>query len=514
MIQAVTPDQVNADLADLVASCYHDPFRFVQLMYPWGEPGTLLEHHKGPDVWQEQFLRELGVEVRKNAFDGHTPVMPVLRAVSTGHGVGKSVMVAWLVDWLMSTRPHCKLVVTANTSTQLETKTWASIRRWTKACLTGHWFTVNTQKMYHPAFPESWFCSAQTCREENSEAFAGQHAADSTSGYIFDEDSAIPEIIHQVAEGGLTDGEPFMFRFGNATRNSGSFYECCFGKSRDRWHPTVVDSRDSRFSNKELIAAWVEEHGEDSDFVRVRVRGLPPRASDLQFIDQERVWGAMQREVTTFDDEPLIAGVDFSGGGQAWNVVRFRRGLDGRTVPPIRVAGEKTREDRSAFLSVLAGLLAERSPGKKIAAMFCDSAYGAPYVERLKTMGYSNVFEVNFGATNSPDELHCANMRAYMWKQTKDWLLAGALPEGDHRLEADLTGPGQHLDRKDRLVLESKESMQKRGVASPDDADAFALTFAAPVARRAGANPKKVTRSRFAGRQGSAGSGAGLGWMG
>ena len=194
---------------------------------------------------------------------------------------------------------------------------------------------------------------------------------------------------------------------------------------------------------------------------------------------------------------------------QAWNVIQFRRGLDGRSIPPVRVPGEKTRNDRSAFLSILANILADKTPGRRVRAMFCDSAYGAPYVELLKRMGYENVHEVNFGETLTPDEQHCANMRAYMWKQSKDWLLYGGIPN-EPRLESDATGPGHHLDKKDRLVLESKESMADRGVHSPDDWDAFALTFAAPVAPKKGSGEKKKPRKpRFTGR---GPSGGGLTW--
>ena len=114
-----------------------------------------------------------------------------------------------------------------------------------------------------------------------------------------------------------------------------------------------------------------------------------------------------------------------------------------------------------------------------LAMMFVDSAYGAPYVERLTAMGYRNVTEVNFGAKSL--DVHQANQRAFMWSRCKDWLLQGAIDPKDMKLELDLAGPGYHLDKQDRLVLEAKESMQKRGVASPDDADALALTFAAPV---------------------------------
>ena len=153
---------------ELAATCYHDPERFVTVAYPWGGTGTMLEHHDGPDTWQRDFLRGIGKEVRRNAFTGQAPVMPVLRAVSKGHGVGGSVMCAWLVDWIAVTRPHSQGVVTANTQVQLDTKTWAAIRRWSRMMLWAHWFEINTQKLYHKAYPESWFCTAQTCREENS----------------------------------------------------------------------------------------------------------------------------------------------------------------------------------------------------------------------------------------------------------------------------------------------------------------------------------------------------------
>ena len=232
---------------------------------------------------------------------------------------------------------------------------------------------IGDHKLYHKDHKNSWFCSPASCREENSEAFAGQHSANSTSFYIFDEDSAVPDSIHEVSEGGLTDGEPMVFRFGNPTRNSGDFHRCVFGTGRDRWHPTVVDSRDSAFTNKSQLKEWIDEYGEDSDFVRVRVRGLAPRASELQFIDQGRVWDAQTRTIPViFADEPLVVGVDVSDGGAAWNVIRFRRGADARTKPPIRIPGEAVRGDRSTLLARLADVLTTEYHGIKVAAMFID----------------------------------------------------------------------------------------------------------------------------------------------
>jgi hypothetical protein len=342
--------------------------------------------------------------------------------------------------------------------------------------------------MYQVDNKDTWFCAPQSSKEENSEAFAGQHAADSTSFYIMDEASGIPEGIFEVAEGGLTDGEPMMFMFGNVTRSSGTFHRVCFGSQRDRWKTMCIDSRESKFTNKVLIAEWLNDYGEDSDFFRVRVRGLPPRASELQFIDQDRVNGAQKRALpAVFGDEPLIAGVDVSDGGSAWNVIRFRRGADARSIPPVRIPGEKVRGDRAPFLAKLAEVLQKDYDGHKIAVMFIDSAFGAPYVERLQTMGFRNVVEVRFGSESL--DVHFKNLRAYMYGRMKEWLLTGSLDPKDTKLEIDLTSPGFHLDRQDKIVIESKEEMQKRGVAPVDDSDALVLTFAAPVNIHASKKP-------------------------
>jgi len=475
------PTAIDLEIVELVRACHDDPLRFVVKAYPWGEPGQL-ERDSGPDRWQAEFLTWLGEQTKARRFDGFTAVQPIRRAVSSGHGIGKSVLVAWIVDWIMSTRPHCQGTVTANTITQLQTKTWAALTRWTKLCLTGHWFTINTDRMYYTAYKESWFCAPQSSKEENSEAFAGQHAKDSTSFYIFDEASAIPDKIYEVAGGGLTDGEPMMFIFGNPTRNTGEFHRDCFGSNRALWSPLTIDSRETKFANKDYIEELVGLNGEDSDVVRVRVRGLPPSASDAQFIDLARVSAAQTRPmVKPFEDEPIVCGLDVARGGGDRAVFRFRRGPDGRTLPPISVPGEQTR-DSMRLVTLAADVLGRTFDGRSIAMLFVDgTGIGGPIVDRLRQLGHKNVTEVQFGA-ESPDPKY-ANMRAFMWGQMRDWLSRGCIP-ADARLETDLTGPGYQHDKRDRLVLEAKEHMKARGLDSPDDGDALGLTFAAKVAIR------------------------------
>lgn len=471
-------NEAEVALIDQMADFYADPLGFVMFAYPWGEEGGPLAGQDGPYPWQVQWLKDLGEHVKARRFNGTDPVNAIRMCASTGHGVGKSTLCAWLTNWIMSTRKNAKGTVTANTFVQLQTKTWATIQTWTKICITAHWWNVTGDRISHRSFPSSWFCSAQTCKEENSEAFAGQHAADSTSFYIKDEASAIPDRINEVSEGGMIKGEPMKFAFGNPTRNSGWFYRANFGSDMERWDHRSIDVRDAGTGNAEQVQAWLEEYGEDSDFFRVRVRGLPPRASDLQYISASLVQEARERDHKSLEDEPLIAGYDAANGGLAMHVIAFRRGLDAKNVPPtIRLPGDTPRD---VVVGKIAEVMADRRPDRRVAALFGDQAFGAVVLARVQHLGYSNVFEVNFGG-EAPDKRHCGNMRAFMWRSQKEWLHLGSIPDED-ALENDLTGPGFHIRPNGQLILESKADMAKRGVKSPDWGDALALTFARKVA--------------------------------
>jgi hypothetical protein len=475
----LTAPNAEAALHDAVAEYYADPLGYVRFAFPWGEPGPLIAYPE-PQPEQCAVLEWLGAEIRARRFDGVQAVDPIRAALASGHGIGKGALAGMLVNFIMSTRRNAKGVVTANTSTQLQDKTWAAITYWAKLSITAHWFEINTSIMYRRGYRESWKCSPQTCAEENSEAFAGQHNLNSTSFYINDEDSNVPDKIHEVQEGGLTDGEPMYFLFGNPTRRSGAFYDAVFGVKRHRWHSWVCDARQSALSNKRLLAEWIEDYGEDSDFVRVRVRGLPPNASDAQFIDSQRVLDAQRRVVAVLPDEPLVAGCDLAWGGSDFNVIRFRRGRDARSIPPIRIPGKLTA-DPGVLTNRLADVLGGTYGGHKVAMLFLDSAgIAGPIASRLRDLGHRNVAEVNFGA-DSPDE----KMRYYrdcMWARMKEWLGTAAI-DTSPRLELDLQMPGLRPDRKQRIWLESKEDIKKRCEGkSPDDGDALALTFAQHVA--------------------------------
>ena len=471
---AKTAKQINEMLADDMGRFYADPLGFVLYAYEWGKGD--LAGFEGPFQWQIDFLIEVGNQVKERKFDGIHAVDPIRIDAVSGHGIGKSAITAWLTNWIMSTRPFAQGTLTANTNAQLETKTWAQVALWTKRCITGHWFVVNTgrgsMRMYHKAYPESWFCSAQTCKEENSEAFAGQHAANSTSFYIFDESSAVPDKIDEVSEGGLTDGEPMKFKFGNPTRNTGHFH-ADFHRMRHRVKSFKIDSRSVPITNKKLISEWIQDYGEDSDFVRVRVKGEFPRSGVKQFMPVDIVQAAAGKSLhpTAYIDSPKIMGVDIALQGDDQSVIIYRRG----------VAAYGLQKFRESDVLKLSGIIAQQIKDKKPDACFVDLGYiGPAVVQNLIRWGHGDIVTgVDFGGKSGLQQ--CKNKRAEMWWRLRDWLAEGGAMPDDSELQDDLVGPEYITDDNGRVLLERKKDMKSRGLASPDCADALALTFAYPV---------------------------------
>jgi len=473
----MTMEALDSELAKEFAKYYDDPYGFVKFAFPWGEKE--LKGFEGPEYWQAEYLNSIGEKVRKHMFDGRNAVDAIQMATASGHGIGKSALTAWLTIWIMCTRPFCKGIVTANTSPQLETKTWAEIAKWTRRCIARHWFRVSTgkgsMKMLRIGYEDTWRVDAQTCREENSEAFAGLHAANSTPFYIFDEASAIPDKIWEVAEGGLTDGEPMWFVFGNPTRNTGRFHKC-FNRLRHRWDCRQIDSRKVSLTNKSKIAEWIADYGVDSDFVKVRVRGIFPSQSIRQFISVEAADAARGRKLRPeqYNFAPKILTCDPAWEGDDELVIGLRQGLF------FQVLRTMPKNDNDIQI---ANILANLEDEHQADAVFTDAGYGTGIYSAGLTMGRKWRL-VWFASTDIPDE-GCANMRAYIWNEGKKWLAeGGAFPDDDEVLYMDLIGP-ETVPRLDgKIQLESKIDMKRRDVASPNRADALMISFAYPVAKK------------------------------
>lgn len=470
--ESVIPLKNEDDLiADEMGRFYSDPLGYVNFAYDWDHGD--LSGFAGPDDWQSEYLDRLGYEIKSRGFDGVKPVSPIQMATSSGHGIGKSALTSWICGFLMSTRPFCKGVVTANTSPQLRTKTWAEVQKWNKRAINSHWFHVTSGQslsMTQVDHPESWRIDAQTCAKENSEAFAGLHAANSTPFYIFDEASAIDDVIWEVAEGGMTDGEPMWFAFGNPTRSSGRFHRSIFGNLKHRWLGQCIDSRTAKMTNKAKIQEWLDDYGEDSDFFRVRVRGVAPRAGNCQFIPSDAVDACKHYEAVGYDHNPIVIGVDVARFGDDQSVICIRQGR--KTHPLKKYRGL----DNIDLSNKVIECIDEFNPD---GVLIDGGGVGSGVIDYLRHLNY-DVTEINFGAKAANPNKY-VNKRAEMWDLGREAIKAGLDLPSDDELCDELVAVEYGYNPKQLIQLEKKEDMKKRGLASPDCADALMLTFAAPV---------------------------------
>jgi hypothetical protein len=484
-------------LIEQVASYALDPLGFVFFAFPWGEPGTELAAATGPRDWQRELLSELGRRLREGHEVGN--LLPILMARASGHGIGKSTVATWVTLWALSTMPNTRVVITANTDSQLRTKTMPEVVKWHRLMINRAWFKATATAVFSAQAERErlWRADAIPWSEENTEAFAGLHNKGRRVILIFDEASAIADKIWEVSEGALTDAdtEIIWLAFGNPTRNTGRFREC-FGRFRHRWDCSHIDSRQVEGTNKQQLDQWVRDYGEDSDFVRIRVKGIFPHAGSMQFIPSDLVEAAARsdREIFRERDEPVIMGVDVARFGDDASVLRFRQGRDARSLPPIKL--------RNVDTMALAARIADESARYKVDAIFVDGGgVGGGVVDRCRQIGLK-VTEVQFGGRSDRAQVDqdrpvgYANKRAEIWGAMRDWLPGGAI-DNDPELIADLTGIeyGYVLrDGRDAIQLERKEDMKRRGLASPDDADALALTFAYPVIARSAARSRRPGR--------------------
>ena len=459
-----------------------DPLAFVLLLFPWGEPGTPLEHFQGPRKWQRDILIDIRDHIKQN--NGKLDFDTFREAVASGRGIGKSALVSWLTIWMLSTRIGSTTIVSANSEAQLRSVTWAEITKWLAMALNSHWFEVAATRIMPAKWltelverdlkkgTRYWSVEGRLWSEENPDAYAGVHNFDGVL-LIFDEASGIPDSIWSVSDGFFTENTPnrFHLAFSNPRRNTGYFYETFHGK-RAFWRQRNVDARDVEGTDKNVYQRIIDEYGPDSYQANVEVYGQFPSEGDDQFIAVNLVDDAMKRPRHKDETAPIVVGVDPARFGSDATVIAVRQGRD--VIALHRHRGADTME--------VVGHVIEAIDQYKPALVCIDEGgLGAGVVDRLKEQRYK-IRGVNFGS-KAQKQIMYGNKRAEMWGAMREWLRTAYLPE-DRFLKTDLIGPMTKPDSKGTLFLESKKDMKSRGLASPDAADAIALTFAFPVASR------------------------------
>jgi hypothetical protein len=472
----------DAALLDWLAEVSDNPLEFVLGAFEWGDQS--LSNFEGPEEWQIDILER----VRK----GLPLEEAILLATASGHGVGKSALVSWLILWAISTREDTRGVVTANTETQLKTKTWAELGKWYNLFIGRSLFYLSATAIFSvdSARERTWRIDQVPWSERHTEAFAGLHNQGKRILVVFDEASAIPDLIWETTEGALTDANTQIIWavFGNPTRNTGRF-KACFDPG-SYWGTKRVDSRTVSFTNKAQIERWVSAYGAESDFVKIRILGQFPAQGEMEFFTASEIDEAMVREVDSYG--ALTLGVDVARFGANFSVLFPRRGRDARTLSRQRYQGLSTVD------------LADRvwtfqQQHRPDGVLIDGGGVGGGVVDQVRARQL-HCFEVQFGAkptglgyaTDTQGEKY-ANKRAEMYGSLRSWIKTGALPN-DPEIRKQLLSITYTLDRSDKILLTSKEVMMREGKPSPDDVDALACTFAFPVEARnpwAGQMPEK-----------------------
>jgi hypothetical protein len=338
--------------------------------------------------------------------------------------------------------------------------------------------------------PHESFARFRVSRADKPEALAGVHSKYTL--LIGDEASGIPDPIFEAGWGSLADEFPTFILAGNPVRSSGLFYETHRKQEvMERWRRFHISSEDNPRVNREFVEDIRTRFGEASNVYRVRVLGEFPLADDDAIIPTELAEAAMKRDVVP---KPIkqIWGFDVARYGRDSSAFARRRG--NVLIRPV--------ESRGGYdLMQLVGWLKQEyddSPADdKPEVIVVDSnGLGAGVVDRARELKLP-VRGVNVSESPSMRERY-KNLTTELWFKMRNWFEAR-----DTNIAADEKLFGQLIARKYKLLsngkfhAESKDEMKKRGLPSPNEADAFMLTFATEATMAQGQkSPKHGQRTR------------------
>jgi hypothetical protein len=428
--------------AETLSKYYHDPVLFVHEII-----------HAKPTGQQIKILK--AVANKKHV------------AVRSGHGIGKSTAIAWVILWFMCTRSMAKIPATAPSSHQLYDILWSELSKWHRQMnpTFANKFEMTSDRFYNKQFKEEWYCVARTARKEAPEALQGFHGENLL--FILEEAAGIPDEIYQVSEGSLTSKDNLVLAVGNPTRINGFFYDC-FHRDRDSWHCLHFSSLDSPLVDQKYSKRMANKYGQQSNIYKVRVLGDFPSQEDDQLIPLDLLESATVRDLAA--SEPIIWAVDPARFGNDETALAKRHG---GAVTEIKAV-------RNYDTMQIAGWIANEfnSAKDKPEAIYVDIiGIGSGVADRLRELKFP-VHDVNV-AESAKEKSKYLNLRAELWHRFKDWLLEqqGKIPN-DSELIGQASAIKYHFDSSGKIAIEKKEDLKKRGLPSPDRADAVCLTFA------------------------------------
>lgn len=461
-MNAMTQADFDRALAEDMAGFYDDPLSFVRYAFDWGQGD--LAAWEGPDDWQTEFLETVRDACKKRKDNDVIKV-----AVKSGRGPGKTAVEAWLMLWLMSTRPHFAGFATANTGDQLDDKLWRELALWHRRAVNAHWFEWTATRFYQKHHKTTWGIDALKWSENNPDAMGGLHNAGRGQAAIIDEGSGLPASIYDVIDGTMTDPDSFVFVFANPIRRSGRFYEL-FTRFAHRWINMTVDCRRAKAPNQQKIAQDIEDWGLDSDYIRVNVLGEFPQSDSDTLISQAIIEAARTRKAEGCERFRPIWGVDVARFGDDRTVVCVRRHR--------RV--EKVETWRGLDLMQTSGRIKamwdEAPDDDRPSTILVDSiGIGGGVVDRLRELDLP-VRGVNVAESPAvKGKFH--KLRDEMYWKGREWF------EG-RDVECTHAGIGGELadvlfgyTSAGQIKVESKDDIKDRLGRSPDEGEAFLLSL-------------------------------------
>ena len=415
-----------------------------------------------PDEWQQDFLQAVASGERKIS-------------IRSGHGVGKSTTASWAMLWFLLTRYPVKVVVTAPTSAQLYDALFAELKRWVKELPqpVQDLLDVKQERIELKASSTEAFISARTSRAEQPEALQGVHSDNVM--LVADEASGVPEAVFEAAAGSMSGHNALTILLGNPVRSSGFFFDT-HNRLKDEWWTRRVSCIDSTRVSKEYVDDMKSRYGEESNAFRIRVLGEFPRSDDDTIIPMDLLESAKHRDTRAYEDAPIVWGLDVARFGSDSSVLCKRqsnvvhtlerwRNLDLMQLTGAVVAQYEACDHKSRPTEILVDSI----------------GLGAGVVDRLREL---NLPARGINVSESPAMGGTyLNLRAELWHKAKAWLEKRdcKIPNNED-LIGELATVRYTFTSNGKIKIESKDDIRRRGLKSPDMADAFVLTFASDAA--------------------------------
>ena len=435
--------------------------------------------HLDPDEWQERVLNDLA-EFPKVS-------------VRSGQGVGKTALEAGAILWFLTCRPYAKVIATAPTMKQLYDVLWAEVAKWLNNSLIKDLLKWTKTKIYMVGDSERWFATARTAtKPENMQGFHEDHML-----IVVDEASGVADPIMEAILGTLSGFDNKLLLCGNPNNIEGVFYDS-HNTDRDKWRCHKVSSYDSKRTNKDNIDMILSKYGEDSDVARVRIYGEFPKGSLDSFISLEIVEFAKDitiKKETLFHINVGHIGVDVARFGDDSTILFPRIGA--KALAFKKYSKQDTMQTTGRVLKLAKQLMADYPNLKKVMIKVDDTGVGGGVTDRLKEVIHDDrlpfeVIPVNNGESSTDD--YYANKGTQIWGDIKE-LLEQNISNSVNGLDPAIELPNEpnlikelstrkfKMTSNGKIRLESKDDMKKRGVGSPDIADALTLAFYEPPSR-------------------------------